>query len=71
MRTLSRPLNSGLKPAPSSSSAAIRPFTSSCPLVGVSVPQMICSSVDLPAPLRPMMPSVRPRATSNDTSSSA
>ena len=32
--------------------------------LGVSVPQMICSSVDLPAPLRPIRASVSPRRTS-------
>ncbi len=41
------------------------------PVVGLSVPQIICSSVDLPLPLRPMMPTVSPFLTSNETSFSA
>jgi hypothetical protein len=32
---------------------------------------MVRSSVDLPAPLRPMMPKTSPRVTENDTASSA
>ena len=71
MNTFSRPVNSGLKPLPSSSSAPIRPDTATCPWVGDRVPQMVCSSVDLPEPFRPMMPTVSPRATENDTSRSA
>ena len=61
--TFSRPVNSGLKPAPSSSSAAILPLTSTMPALGASVPQITCSKVDLPEPLRPTMPTVSPRAT--------
>ena len=71
MKTFSRPVNSGLNPAPSSSSAATRPCSSTDPVVGVSVPHMSCSSVDLPEPLRPMMPTVAPGATSKLTSRSA
>jgi hypothetical protein len=29
-------------------------------LVGLGVPQIICRRVDLPLPLRPMMPTVSP-----------
>ena len=39
--------------------------------LGVSVPEMICSSVDLPEPLRPSTPMVSPRRTSNEISRKA
>ncbi len=64
MKTFSIPVNSGLKPAPSSSNAAIRPSCQTVPCVGSSVPVMICSSVDLPDPFGPMMPVVVPASTS-------
>ena len=70
-RTFSRPENSGLKPAPSSSSAATRPCTVTRPTVGVRVPAISCSSVLLPAPLRPTMPTFSPAPMSNVTSRSA
>ena len=38
------------------------------PDVGVRVPQIICSNVDLPDPFRPIIPTVSPRRTSNDRS---
>ena len=60
-RTFSRPVSSGLKPAPSSSRAATRPRTTRSPRLGCSTPQTSCSSVDLPAPLRPTMPTTSPR----------
>ena len=69
--TLSRPEKSGLKPAPSSSSAAMRPSTRTVPVVGVTVPHSSCNSVDLPAPLLPITPSDSPLRTCSDTSRSA
>ena len=69
--TFSRPVYSMLKPLPSSSRAAMRPNTSTCPVVGRTVPAMICRSVDLPAPLRPMMPRLSPRRTSKDNGCNA
>jgi hypothetical protein len=66
--TFSRPVNCGLKPDPSSSSAVTRPFTSTEPSVAAWVPTMRCSSVDLPEPFLPTMPTVSPRRTSKDTS---
>jgi hypothetical protein len=41
------------------------------PQVGLSVPQIICSKVDLPLPLHPMIPTVSPFLISNETSLSA
>ena len=38
--TFSRPVNSGLKPAPSSSSDEIRPFTATRPVVGPMIPEI-------------------------------
>ena len=46
-------MNSGLKPAPSSSSAAMRPRVTTRPVVGCRIPLTICSSVLLPQPLGP------------------
>ncbi len=40
------------------------------PEVGISAPLMRRISVDLPAPLRPRMPTLRPRPSSKLTSSS-
>ena len=60
----SRPVSSGLKPEPSSSSAAMRPWVSTAPEVGGSTPAMICSNVLFPLPFRPMMPSASPRRSS-------
>jgi hypothetical protein len=56
---------------PSSSSELIRPLVRTVPSVAVTVPAIRPSSVLLPAPLRPMTPSVSPRPTSNETSRSA
>ena len=70
-KTFSRPLNSGLKPAPSSSSAAIRPLASTRPRVGSRIPQMICSSVLFPLPFGPTTPRTSPRSTLRFTSRSA
>jgi hypothetical protein len=55
---LSRPENSGWKPAPSSSSDDTRPCTRTSPVVGSVMPVRSFSSVDLPAPFSPMMPTV-------------
>ena len=52
-KTFSRPLNSGLKPAPNSSRAAMRPRVTTRPLVGCRMPATICSSVLLPEPFGP------------------
>ena len=41
------------------------------PVVGCSLPVMIWKSVDLPAPLRPMMPHRSPRAMVTETSVSS
>ena len=71
MKTFSKPVNSGLKPAPSSSSAATRPATQTLPCVGSSVPVTICKSVDLPLPFGPTIPVVVPRAISKLTPRSA
>jgi energy-coupling factor transporter ATP-binding protein EcfA2 len=67
----SRPLRSSWKPVPTSSSDPIRPVTSTKPVVGSVICDSTFKSVDLPAPLRPMMPTTSPAATSNDTSLSA
>ena len=65
--TFSRPVKSGLKPLPSSSSAPSLPFTRMAPEVGLTVPAIICSSVVFPDPLRPTMPSVVPWFTRNES----
>ena len=56
MKTFSRPEISGWKPAPSSISAEMRPFTVTVPRVGRVMPATHFSIVLLPDPLRPMMP---------------
>ena len=71
MKMFSSPVNSGLKPEPSSSSAVILPRVWMLPSVGLRVPQIICSRVDLPLPLRPMMPMVSPLRTAKETPRSA
>src|SRR5213082_4221664 len=63
----STPVNSGSKPAPNSSNAAIRPSCHTSPCVGSSVPAIICSRVDLPHPFGPMMPTVEPLSISKPT----
>ncbi len=63
--TFWRPLKSGWKPIPSSSNAATRPPSCTCPSVGWVVPVRILSSVLFPAPFRPMMPTDSPDATMN------
>ena len=70
-RAFSVPLNSGLKPAPSSRIADMRPLISMAPVVGVSVPATNCRKVDFPDPFFPMMPRVSPWFISISTSLSA
>ena len=48
-----------------------RPSTATVPASAASVPAMILSSVDLPAPLRPTIATTSPRAISIETPSSA
>jgi hypothetical protein len=69
--TFSRPVNSGLKPAPSSSSDETRPVTVTRPLVGHTIPAISCRSVLLPDPLLPTTPSVAPAGTRSETSLNA
>ena len=52
---LRRPLSLGSSAALTPSSAA-RPPSQTCPDVGGTRPAMVRSRVDLPEPLRPMMP---------------
>jgi hypothetical protein len=70
-KTFSRPENSGLNPAPSSSSAAILPSTDTRPLVGCTIPLAICSIVLLPDPFGPMIPRISPASTEKLTFVSA
>ncbi len=53
----SRPVSSGWKPVPTSSSEPTRPRTVTVPSVGSVTRERILSRVLLPAPLRPTMPS--------------
>ena len=50
----SRPVSSGWKPVPTSSSDPTRPRSTARPSVGSVMRARILSSVDLPAPLRPI-----------------
>ena len=52
----SRPVSSGWKPVPTSSSEPTRPVISAQPAVGSVIRDRILSRVLLPAPLLPMMP---------------
>ena len=63
MKTFSRPVNSGLNPAPNSSSADTRPLRETQPVVGGRIPARIWRSVLLPEPLGPTMPRVSPGST--------
>src|SRR5829696_5891867 len=65
-RTLSAPDRFLLKPTPSASSVLTRPNTSIRPRVGGRMPATVRTSVDLPAPLAPTIPSTVPFGTSND-----
>src|SRR3954471_9120716 len=69
--TFSRPLRSRLKPTPRASSVLTRPRTSTRPAVGGRMPAIARTSVDLPAPLAPRIPSTWPCLTSSETSLSA
>ncbi|MCY1363922.1 hypothetical protein D9M69_507040 [compost metagenome] len=60
MKVFCRPVKSGWKPMPSSSSAATRPCKWMSPQVGWVVPVIIFNSVLLPAPLTPTMPTASP-----------
>ena len=58
--------------SPSSSSCPTSaPSISTRPAPGRSSMMMVRSKVDLPAPLRPMMPKISPRAMEKDTPDSA
>ncbi len=67
----SRPDSSGWKPAPSSSSAEMRPLVWMAPSVGWRMPAIILSRVDLPDPLCPTRPYMEPWGTSMATSLTA
>ena len=60
LKMFCRPLNSGLKPAPSCIRASQRPWTSTVPVVGLMFSEMRRSSVDLPAPFRPITANMPP-----------
>src|SRR5215218_590182 len=66
-RTLSRPDRFLLKPTPSASSVLTRPYTSIRPDVGGRIPAIVRTSVDLPAPFPPTMPSTVPCGIQNET----
>ncbi len=63
----SSPVNSGSKPAVSSSMALMRPWVSMVPLVGWVTPATIFIRVDLPEPFLPRMPTTSPLGISTDT----
>ena len=56
----SRPVISLLKPVPTSSMEATRPRMRISPSEGAVMRESSFSKVDLPAPLRPMMPRASP-----------
>src|ERR671919_82765 len=64
----SRPVSSKWKPVPTSSREATRPRIARRPALGSVILETIFSSVLLPAPLRPISPTISPRATSKLTS---
>ena len=67
-KTFSRPVSSGWKPVPTSSNEPTRPQISARPSVGSVMRARILSTVLLPAPLRPTIPSVSPGSSSKVTS---
>ncbi len=69
--TFSRPDRYGLKARPYPKRLATAPRTVTRPSVAREMPATMRSSVVLPAPLSPTMPSERPRSRLNDTSRSA
>ena len=69
--TFSLPLNSGWKPAPSSSNADTRPSIFTDPFSGTRMPAITLSNVLLPEPFEPMTPNVEPVGTSKLMSLSA
>ena len=71
MKTFSRPEISGWKPAPSSISAEMRPFTGRAASSACVMPATHLSIVLLPEPFRPMIAKVDPAGTSKDTPFSA
>ncbi len=64
----SRPVSSGWNPVPTSRMLPTRPRIVAVPLVGGVIRVRILSSVDLPAPFRPMKPTTSPSSISNETS---
>jgi hypothetical protein len=56
----SRPVSSWWNPVPTSRRLATRPRSRARPFVGSVMRDRIFSSVDLPAPLRPMIPTISP-----------
>src|SRR5262245_10566851 len=70
-KTFSRPVNSWLKPVPTSSRLPTRPYRSTSPSVISVIRDRIFNRVLFPAPLLPMSPSASPRYTSKLMSLSA
>jgi hypothetical protein len=70
-KTFSLPVSSPLKPVPTSSRLPTRPRMIARPTVGAVIRVRILSSVDLPAPLRPMTPRTSPSRTLKLTSRNA
>ena len=60
-KMFSLPVSSGWKPVPTSRSDPTRPRIVTWPPVGSVMRERILSSVDLPAPLRPMTPTTLPQ----------
>ena len=65
-KMFSLPLSSGWNPVPTSSSEPTRPASSARPSVGSVIRERTFSSVDLPAPLRPTMPTTSPASIRSD-----
>ncbi len=61
----SAPVSSGWKPVPTSSRLATRPLMVTRPALGSVMRLSTLSSVDFPAPLRPMMPTASRRISSS------
>ena len=69
--TFSRPVRSGWKPAPTSSSPASRPRTRTRPVSGAITPATSLRSVDFPEPLRPSRATDSPWAISRSSGARA